>query len=110
MRKRTRIDPWPATRYWQPPARFPDPDPPESDRPDTSRVALALGVVSLLFAPLGVVAWAFASSCLKAIADGKMDPAGETNARAGRVLGIIATCIFLLKFAVLVPLYVYTHG
>ena len=68
-------------------------------------MALALGIVSLLFAPLGVIAWAFASSCLREIADGRMDPAGESNARAGRVLGIIATCLFVFKVTVFVPLY-----
>src|SRR5579883_2278356 len=93
--------PWSGTRLWQPAARLPDPDPPESDRPDRSRVALALGIVSLVIAPLGLVAWAFASACLRAIEEGRMDPAGESNARAGRVLGIIATCLFLLKLSAL---------
>lgn len=91
---------------WQATTRPWEPDPPESDRPDRGRVALALGVVSLIFAPLGVVAWAFASSCLRAIEEGRMDPAGESNARAGRVLGIIATCLFLFKLAALVPFLV----
>ena len=76
-----------AVRHWQPAGRPAESDPPEFDRPDRSRVALTLGVVSLLFAPLGVIAWAFASSCLRAIDEGRMDPAGESNARAGRVLG-----------------------
>lgn len=110
----TRPDPtpWPTTRLWQPAGRLPgpDPDPPDSDRPDRSRVALALGIVSLLIAPLGVIAWAFASACLRAIEEGRMDPAGESNARAGRVLGIIATCLFLFKLAVFLPVYRLVYG
>ena len=94
-----------AVRHWQPAGRPAESDPPEFDRPDRSRVALTLGVVSLLFAPLGVIAWAFASSCLRAIDEGRMDPAGESNARAGRVLGIVATCLFVFKVTAFVPLY-----
>jgi hypothetical protein len=108
-RTRTPPHPWPATRFWQPAGRPADLDPPESDRPDRSGLALALGVVSLLIAPLGVVAWAFASCCLRAIAEGRMDPAGESNARAGRVLGMIATGLFLLKVTVFVPVYVFVR-
>ena len=87
--------------YWQPPAR---PDPPDGpDPPDRSRLVLAIGLVSLLLAPLGVVAWVAGNAYLRAIAAGRMDPAGEANARAGRMLGIIATCLFAVKTAVLLP-------
>jgi hypothetical protein len=101
---------WSVTRYWQPAGRPADFDPPESDRPDRSHMALALGIVSLIFAPLGVIAWAFASSCLRAIDEGRMDPAGESNARAGRVLGIIATCLFVFKVTAFVPLFVFARN
>jgi hypothetical protein len=86
---------------WQPAARPDGPDGP--DGPDRSRLVLALGIVSLVLAPLGLVAWAAGNACLRAIADGRMDPAGEPNARAGRMLGIIATGIMV---TVKIPLVV----
>jgi hypothetical protein len=96
--------------YWQPPARGFDPDPPDHDLPDRSRLALTVGIVSLLVGPLGIVAWALADACLKGIANGQLDPAGEGNARAAKVLGIVATCMFLVKLASLLPLVAYVSA
>lgn len=87
--------------YWVQPAK-PDPDP--ADRPNTARVALVIGVVSLFVAPLGIIAWAVSSACLREIRAGRMDPAGEMNAKAGRVLGIVATCLFAAKLIAFVSL------
>ncbi len=67
------------------------------DPPDRTRIALTLGLVSLAIAPLGVVAWVLANACLRDIAQGRIDPAGEAYARAARVLGILATCLLVLK-------------
>ena len=110
--RRKRFPParWPAAVYWQPAARPDPPDGPEADGPDRSRLVLALGVVSLLFTPLGVVAWTAGNACLRAIAEGRMDPAGEPKAQAGRLLGIIAVCLFALKLAALLPVLAGVFG
>ncbi|MBL8866727.1 MAG: hypothetical protein JNK93_14300, partial [Planctomycetia bacterium] len=39
--------------------------------------------------------------------DGKMDPAGESLARAGRLLGIIALCMFAVKVTTLAALFTF---
>lgn len=96
--------------YWQPAERPDEPDVPDNEKPDRSRAVLVLGVVSLLVGPLGIVAWALANRCLHGIAAGQLDPSGEVNARAARVLGIVATCMFLLKLFALLPLYVFAFG
>lgn len=110
--RRRRFPParWPAAEYWQPAARPDPPDGPDADGPDRSRLVLALGIVSLLVAPLGIVAWVVGNAFLRAIAEGRMDPAGESNARAGRLLGIIATCLFALKLAALLPVLAGVFG
>jgi hypothetical protein len=82
---------------WQPALQRPEPDDDGYDRTDRTYLALVLGVISLLFGPLGIIAWAVSDDCLRAIAAGRMDPAGEANARAGRVLGIVAMCMFIAK-------------
>lgn len=95
---------------WQPAGRPDPPDGPDSHGPDRSRLVLALGLVSLVIAPLGVIAWVAGNACLRAIAEGRMDPIGEANARAGRLLGIIATCMFAVKLAALVPFLAGVFG
>lgn len=78
-----------------------DPDGPDFDRPDRSQWALVLGLISLLIGPLGIIAWLVGNACLRAMAEGRMDPASEATAKAGRLLGIIATCMFAFKVIVL---------
>ncbi len=75
----------------------------ENDTPDRARWVLALGIVALLIGPLGVFAWMAGNACLKAINDGRMDPTCESNAKAGRLLGMIALCLFAFKVTVVLP-------
>jgi hypothetical protein len=91
--------------YWVAPPK-PDPDPAEHG--NRARIALALGVVSLFIGPLGIIAWAVSSACLREIREGRMDPGGEMNAKCGRVLGIIATCLFAAKLTLFVPFLLIT--
>lgn len=103
-----------ATR-WPTAWHFYVPDPPdepgadahEADPPDRARWVLALGIVSLLIGPLGIYAWMAGNSCIQAIAEGRMDPTCESNARAGRLLGVIALCMCTIKVTVLLPLTAY---
>lgn len=105
MRRRRRVDPWPVVQRWQGLPRPSDHDGGDFDRPDRTKVALVLGIVSLLFGPLGLVAWVVGADCLKAIEEGRMDPTGESNARVGRLLGIVALCMFTVKVSVLTVLF-----
>jgi hypothetical protein len=97
---------WPLVWYFYSPAKPPEPEgsPNENDPPDRARWVLALGVVSLIVGPLGLFAWMAGNSCLNAIADGRLDPTCESNARAGRLLGLVAICMFTFKVTVLLPL------
>src|SRR5262245_58946758 len=79
----------------------------DSDAPDRARWVLTLGIVSLLISPLGIYAWMAGNACLKAISDGRMDPTCESNARAGRILGLVAIGMFAFKVTVLLPTAVY---
>jgi hypothetical protein len=82
---------------WQPTPHREEPEGDGYGLPDRTRLALVLGIISLLCGPLGLAAWAVGEHCLRAIAAGRMDPSGEANAKAGRVLGIVAMCMFVVK-------------
>jgi hypothetical protein len=100
-------DDWPIVRRFHGSPRPSEFDGNEFDRADRTRVALILGIVSLLVGPLGVFAWMVGADCLRAIRDGKMDPAGESLARAGRLLGIIALGMFAVKVTTLIVLFTF---
>ncbi|MGL4419746.1 MAG: hypothetical protein ACRCZF_03695 [Gemmataceae bacterium] len=100
----------PGELWYQPAVRrAQEPDPPDNDGPDPTQFLLALGVVSLMIGPLGIPVWAIASGMLKRIASGQLEPSSEANIRAARVLGIVATCMFLVKLAALIPIYVLAN-
>lgn len=107
MRNRRTQHDWPIVRRFHGSARPADFDGNEYDRADHTRLALALGIVSLLIGPLGLFAWMVGADCLKAIRDGQMDPAGESLARLGRLLGIVALCMFAVKVTTLAALFTF---
>lgn len=107
------IDPlfWPVAWQFRAPTQ-PDPnDELGEGRPDEpgdrARWVLLLGIFGLLIGPLGIFAWLAGNACLKAIAEGRMDPTCESNARAGRLLGLIAIGMFTFKVTVILPLACY---
>jgi hypothetical protein len=66
-------------------------------QPHRGTLILVLGILSLVVCgPLGIVAWLLGSSDLKAIESGRMDPSGRDLTQAGRICGIIATCLLAL--------------
>jgi hypothetical protein len=80
-------------------------DSPAALLPDRGGTILALGIIGLPLAflgiPLGVQAWRMAAFDLKAMELGFVDPAGRTATQAGRVFGILGTVIvtpFLVMF------------
>lgn len=67
-----------------------------SVRPHRGAVILVLGILGLVACfPLGMVAWIMANRDLRAMQAGQMDPSGEGLTRAGKVLGIIVTVLWL---------------
>src|SRR5436190_2126616 len=100
---------WPVVWHFYSPDHTSDPsgDHCGDDVPDRARWVLALGIVSLVFGPLGLFAWMAGNSCLSAIAEGRLDPTCESNAKAGRLLGLVAMCMFTFKVTVLAPLAAY---
>ena len=60
---------------------------------------LGLGIFSVIctccFIP-GLLAWIFGATDLKKMANGTMDPSGETLTRVGMILGIVGTAFCLL--------------
>ena len=57
-----------------------------------------LGILSLVIcAVCGVVAWVMGNADLRAMDQGVMDPTGRSMTQAGRVLGIVGTCILILQ-------------
>ncbi|HAV62810.1 MAG TPA: DUF4190 domain-containing protein [Verrucomicrobiales bacterium] len=70
-------------------------------KPHRASTILVLGILSLVVcAPLGVAAWIMGNSDLKAMDAGTMDPGGRSNTNAGRICGIIGTCLLLVGIAV----------
>ena len=61
-----------------------------------------LCIISL---PLAIAAWVMANNDLRAIADGKMDPDGETVTRAGKIIGIIC-CVLSVLLLLLAMVFV----
>lgn len=57
---------------------------------------LVLGILGLIVCfPLGMVAWIMANRDLRAMQAGEMDRSGEGLTRAGKILGIIVTVLWL---------------
>jgi hypothetical protein len=70
--------------------------------PHRGGVILALGIISLVIFPYstivcGPLAWILGTADLAEIRAGRMDETGEGLVQAGRVLGIISTCILLVS-------------
>jgi hypothetical protein len=62
--------------------------------PHRGGIILAFGLVGMFVCiPFAVVAWAMASDDLLKMHQGRMDPAGRGMTEAGRIIGIIATCL-----------------
>jgi TRAP-type C4-dicarboxylate transport system permease small subunit len=64
--------------------------------------ALVLGILSIVVCQLlGPVAWKLANDELKGIAEGRRPPDGLSTAQAGRITGIVGTCLLGLAIAFL---------
>jgi hypothetical protein len=79
-----------------------DDDYAEGLRPHRGSMILAfgiMGVMSVSCLPLGVfgiIAWIMGKGDLQLIRSGQMDKEGESLTRAGYIMGIVGTIVFLL--------------
>lgn len=74
------------------------------DQASNADTVLILGIVGLFFNVLAPVAWVLGNQELEAIYAGRRPPEGESNARVGRILGIIGSVLLILGIAVLAVL------
>jgi len=60
-----------------------------------------MGILGIVLGclPIGIPAWVMSRRDLKAMDQGFMDPAGRGLTQAGRVLGIVGTCVGVLVLA-----------
>ena len=76
-----------------------DPAPTRSRRrmePHRGTLILVLGILSITFCQLcGPFAWMLGNEDLRKMRAGRMDPSGEGNTNAGRILGIIGTVLMI---------------
>lgn len=78
---------------------------PANQFPESSQATtiLVLGILSLVCLPiLGPVAWVLGNQELRAIQEGRRDPANRGTANAGKILGIIGTALILVLVAVII--------
>ena len=82
----------------------PIPPPRQDPYPEQGQAvtALVLGILSIVVCQLlGPVAWKLANDELRAVAEGRRSPEGLSMAQAGRITGIIGSCLLALGVAVL---------
>jgi hypothetical protein len=66
--------------------------------PHRGSVILTLGILGLVVCPLlGIAAWQMGNDDLRHMRYGRMDPSGRDLTSAGRVLGLVATGIFVIQ-------------
>lgn len=79
------------------PARRRDDDRASYEEPHRGVLILILGILSVVTCPiLGLFAWIMGNKDQKAMAEGRMDPAGRSNTQVGKVLGIVGTVLLVL--------------
>jgi hypothetical protein len=70
--------------------------------PHRGSAVLTLGILSLVTCVigiiLGIIAWVMGQSDLQEMRAGRMDPEGEGMTNAGRICGIIGTCLYSSLF------------
>jgi hypothetical protein len=66
-------------------------------KPHRGTLILVLAIVGIILCPFtGIAAWLMAVNDLKEMDAGLMDPAGREQTKAGKIIGIIATVLFVL--------------
>lgn len=59
---------------------------------------LVLGILSCIIGcfPIGIAAWVMANHDLRGIEDGTIDPVDQGLIKAGKIMGIISLCLFVV--------------
>lgn len=80
--------------------------------PHRASTVLTLGILSLVVcAPiLGPIAWVMGNTDVREMRAGRMDRDGESSTNAGRICGMIATCLFFGLLALYLLLAVFICG
>lgn len=74
--------------------------------PSRGGSVLALGILSLLLCQiLGPIAWAMGNTELERIDAGQSDPSQRGNVSAGRICGIISTCLMIASVVLIAILF-----
>lgn len=85
---------------------FPDERRPAYPEPSQATTVLVLGIVGLIFSITAPVAWILGNQEMRAIDEGRRDPANAGTANIGRILGIIGTVLLVLGLLALGALIV----
>jgi hypothetical protein len=79
-------------------------------KPHRGTLILVLGILGLVLCGIftAIPAWVMASSDLKQMDAGTMDPSGRSLTSAGRILGIIGTILGALGILIALAFVVFT--
>jgi hypothetical protein len=70
--------------------------------PHRGSVILTLGILGLVVCPLlGIAAWQMGNDDLRHMEYGRMEPSGRDLTSAGRLMGMVATGIFVFQIIVI---------
>lgn len=65
--------------------------------PHRGTLILVFGILGLVIClPLGIAAWIMGNGDLKQIDAGTMDPSGRSMTNAGKIIGMIATILWII--------------
>jgi len=80
--------------------------------PHRASTVLTMGILSLVMcAPiLGPIAWVMGNHDISDMREGRMDPEGEGTTNAGRICGMIATCVFFGSLVVSLLILLFFCG
>lgn len=71
-------------------------------RPHRGSAILVYGILGIVLCQLlGIAAWRMGKDDLREMEFGRMDPSGRDLTNAGRVLGLVATVIFIVQLAIM---------
>lgn len=83
---------------------FPDERRPTYPESSQATTVLILGIVGIIFSIVAPVAWILGQQELRAIDEGRRDPANASTANIGRILGIVGTVLMVLGILAIVAL------
>ena len=75
-------------------------------KPHRATTILVLGILGLVICvPLGIAAWIMGNGDLRQMDAGQMDSTGRSMTNAGRIVGMIATILFVVGFVIFLGLF-----